>query len=79
MRAELDAANFHLYGVGRDDVGYTMDGFGAFQCNAPERFARTKALVLDVYDAMAPATEMGEPYKMILDPHPGEGPRHPAK
>ncbi|TMQ98972.1 hypothetical protein ETD83_18820 [Actinomadura soli] len=79
MRAELDAAYFHLYGVGRDDVGYIMDSFGAFQRNDFERFARTKALILDVYDAMARAVERGEPYKTILDPPPGEGPRHPDR
>ena len=79
MRAELDAAYFHLYGVDRDDVGYIMDSFGAFQRNDPERFVRTKALILDVFDAMARAMETGEPYKTILDPPPGEGPRHLAK
>ncbi|WP_242906943.1 Eco57I restriction-modification methylase domain-containing protein [Actinomadura terrae] len=77
MRAELDAAYFHLYGVGREDVGYIMDSFGAFRRNDPERFARTKALILDVYDAMARAMGTEEPYKSILDPPPGEGPRHP--
>jgi hypothetical protein len=79
MRAELDAAYFHLYGVERDDVGYIMDSFGAFRRNDPERFERTKALILDVYDAMAEAIETGEPYKTILDPLPGEGPRHPER
>ncbi|CNF75730.1 type II restriction enzyme methylase subunit [Mycobacterium tuberculosis] len=76
MRAELDAAYFHLYGVGCDDVSYIMDSFGAFQRNDPERFVRTKALILDVYDAMARAMATGEPYRTILDPPPGEGPRH---
>ncbi|MFC5747982.1 Eco57I restriction-modification methylase domain-containing protein [Actinomadura rugatobispora] len=76
MRAELDAAYFHLYGVARDDISFIMDSFGAFQRNDPERFARTKALILEVYDAMARAIETGEPYKTILDPPPGEGPRH---
>lgn len=76
MRAELDAAYFHLYGVSRDDVGFVMDSFGALQRNDPERFVRTKALILDVYDAMALAMETGEPYKTILAPPPGEGPRH---
>ena len=31
MRAELDAAFFHLYGIERDDVDYIMDSFRAFQ------------------------------------------------
>ncbi|MEU8797790.1 hypothetical protein [Spirillospora sp. NPDC048819] len=79
MRAELDAAYFHLYGLGHDDVDYIMDSFGAFQRNDPDRFARTKALILDVHDAMARAMETGEPYKTILDPPPDEGPRHPSR
>ncbi|WP_375026830.1 hypothetical protein [Actinomadura sp. GTD37] len=36
MRAELDAAYFHLYGVARHDASYIMDTFGAFQRNDPE-------------------------------------------
>jgi Eco57I restriction-modification methylase len=79
MRAELDAAFFHLYGVARDDVDYIMDSFHAFRNNDPERFTRTKALILDIYDAMAVAMETGEPYQTILDPPPGEGPRNPAR
>ncbi|GLW62164.1 hypothetical protein Arub01_04080 [Actinomadura rubrobrunea] len=77
IRAELDAAYFHLYGVARDDVEYIMDSFGAFRRNDPGRFTRTKVLILEIYDAMARAIETGEPYKTILDPPPGEGPRHP--
>ncbi|WP_177287631.1 hypothetical protein [Actinomadura madurae] len=79
IRAELDAAYFHLYGVAREDVEYIMDSFGAFQCNDPERFVRTKALILGVYDAMARAMETGGQYKTILDPPPGKGPRHPER
>ncbi|KWW99035.1 putative type II DNA modification enzyme [Carbonactinospora thermoautotrophica] len=78
LRAELDAAFFHLYGVDRDDVDYVLDSFRAFRNNDPERFARTKATILEIYDAMAKAAETGEPYRTVLDPPPGEGPRHPA-
>jgi hypothetical protein len=78
IRAELDAAFFHLYGIAREDVDYIMDSFGAFRRNDPERFARRKALILEIYDAMAAAMETGEPYRTILDPPPGHGPRHPA-
>jgi hypothetical protein len=78
IRAELDAAFFHLYGVVRDDVYYILDSFRAFRKNDPERFGRTKALILDVYDAMTAAMETGEPYRTILDPPPGQGARHPA-
>jgi hypothetical protein len=79
LRAELDAAYFHLYGVPHDDVDYIMDTFRAFKNNDPERFARTKQAILDIYDDMAKAIETGEPYQTRLDPPPGHGPRHPAK
>ncbi len=76
MRAELDAAFFHLYGIERDDVGYIMDSFIAFQHNDPARFERTKELIVQVYDAMAEAARTGQPYRTILDQPPGRGPRH---
>jgi hypothetical protein len=77
IRAELDAAYFHLYGVDRDDVDYIMDSFGAFQRNDPARFARTKALILEIYDQMTEAITTGKPYQTILNPPPGHGPRDP--
>jgi len=76
MRAELDAAYFHLYGVNRDDLGSIMDSFRAFQNNDRARFDRTKELIVEVYDAMAEAVRTGVSYQMILDPPPGQGPRH---
>jgi hypothetical protein len=39
---------------------------------------RTKRLVLEIYDAMAEAAETGRPYRTMLDPPPGQGPRHEA-
>jgi len=76
MRAELDAAFFHLYGIEREDVSYIMGSFRAFRNNDPTRFDRTKALILQVYDAMAAASRTGKPYQTILSPAPGQGPRH---
>jgi hypothetical protein len=78
IRAELDAAYFHLYGVDRDDVDYVMDTFRAFRNNDPDRFARTKKAILETYDALTDASRTGEPYRTALDPPPGQGPRHPA-
>ncbi|NVI89227.1 N-6 DNA methylase [Actinomadura sp. BRA 177] len=79
IRAELDAAYFHLYGVERDDVDYIMETFPIVKKKDVAAFGsyRTKELILEVYDAMAQAIRTGEPYKTILDPPPGEGPRHP--
>jgi len=76
IRAELDAAFFHLYDIERDDVGYIMDSFVAFQHNDAARFNRTKELILQVYDAMTEAARTGMSYQTILEPPPGQGPRH---
>lgn len=40
---------------------------------------RTKRLILDVYDRMQKAIDSGEPYQTLLDPPPGQGPRHPER
>ncbi|MFG1956939.1 Eco57I restriction-modification methylase domain-containing protein [Nonomuraea sp. NPDC049028] len=79
LRAELDAAYFHLYGVARDDVDYIMDTFRAFKNTKPDEFARTKKAILEIYDAMAATIAGREPYKTILNPPAGQGQRHPAR
>ncbi|OLT28357.1 restriction endonuclease [Actinomadura sp. CNU-125] len=80
LRAELDAAFFHLYGIERDDVDYIMETFPIVKKKDVAVFGsyRTKELILEVYDAMTQAIRTGEPYKTILDPPPGQGPRHSA-
>ena len=80
LRAELDAAFFHLYGIDRDDVDYIMETFPIVKRKDIQQYGtfRTKDLILQVYDAMAEATQTGKPYQTILDPPPGHGPRHPA-
>jgi hypothetical protein len=82
LRAELDAAFFHLYGLSRDDVGYVMDTFPIVRKNDEKAHGeyRTKRLILEVYDAMTEATRTGEPYVTRLDPPPAD-PRvaHPPK
>jgi hypothetical protein len=81
MRAELDAAFFHLYGIERDDVDYIMETFPIVKRKDIERYGsfRTKELILQVYDAMAESERRNRPYETILDPPPGHGPRHPAR
>jgi hypothetical protein len=80
LRAELDAAYFHLYAVEREDVDYVMETFPVVRKRDEARFGeyRTKRLILEIYDAMAKAIETGELYQTVLDPPPGKGPRHPA-
>ncbi|AWS46136.1 DNA methyltransferase [Streptosporangium sp. 'caverna'] len=79
LRAELDAAYFHLYGVSREDVDYIMDTFRAFRNKSPHQFQRTKDAILDIYDAMQDAIDGRKSYQTPLDPSPGQGPRHPGR
>ena len=80
IRAELDAAYFHLYALGRDEVEHVMDSFDALRRREekPQNFGefRTKRLILERYDAMAEAIRTGQSYQTILDPPPRQGPRH---
>jgi hypothetical protein len=81
LRAEVDAVYFHLYGIEMDDVEYVMDAFKIVRERDEKRFGeyRTKRLILEVYDAMAEAIRTGKPYQTVLDPPPGQGPRHPPR
>lgn len=72
MRAELDAAYFHLYGIERKDIDLVLDSFRAFRNKKPELFQRTKDAIIRIYEAMA----SGVPYVTPLTPPPGQGPRH---
>jgi hypothetical protein len=78
MRAELDAGFFHLYEIDRDDVDYIMETFPVVKKRDEQRYGtfRTKELILEIYDAMTEAARTGKPYQTILDPPPGQGPRH---
>ena len=81
LRAELDAAYFHLYGLDRDEVDYVLDTFPIVRRKDEARFGefRTKRLVLEIYDAMAKAVATGDAHQTVLDPPPGHGPRHPER
>ena len=78
IRAELDAAFFHLYGIERDDVDYIMETFPIVKRKDEQRYGsfRTKEFILEIYDAMTEAARTGKPYQTTLDPPPGQGPRH---
>jgi hypothetical protein len=74
LRAELDAAYFHLYGIERDDIDYIMETFPIVKRKdiAEHGEYHTKRLILEVYDAMAKAIESHEPYLTILAPPPAD-------
>jgi hypothetical protein len=73
LRAELDAAYFHLYEIGRDEVEYVLDTFWVVNDRDQRAHGeyRTRRLILERYDAMAAATEYHSSYHSPLDPAPG--------
>lgn len=79
LRAELDAAFFHLYGVSRNDADYILDTFPIVRRKDEEAHGeyRTKRVVLEIFDAMQRAADTGTAYDSILTPEPGKGLRHP--
>lgn len=76
LRAELDAAFFHMYALQRDDVGYIMDTFLIVRKKdeAAHGEYRTKRLILERYDALAECIANGTEYQTVLDPPPA----HPS-
>jgi len=78
LRAEVDAAMFHVYGLDRDDTEHVLDSFFVIRKDEERDHCefRTKRLVLNAYDTMAEAAATGVPYRSPLDPPPGQGPRH---
>jgi len=78
LRCELDAAYFHLYGIGCDDVDYILKTFPIVKRRDEQAHGeyRTKRVILDIYDAMQQAMEVGTPYHMHLDPSPAQAGHH---
>lgn len=65
LRSELDALMFHLYGLDRDELSHVMDTFLIVKRKDEAAFGsyRTKALILDAYDAMSRARASGTVYR----------------
>ncbi len=82
LRCEIDAAFFHLYGLGRDDTAYVLDTFPVVRKRDEAQHGeyRTARVILETYDRMADAARTGVPYVTLLDPPPAD-PRvaHPAR
>ena len=55
LRSELDAAFFHLYGIGREDANYILDTFRIIRERDEKKYGeyRTKRLILEKYDELA--------------------------
>lgn len=75
LRVELDAAFFHLYGLGRSEVDYILETFPIVKRKdiAAHGSYRAKEAILEVYDAMTEAIRTGVPYQTKLDPPPANG------
>jgi hypothetical protein len=74
LRAEVDAAFFHLYGLLRDDVDYVMDTFWVVRDRDVRAHGEyhTKRLILEIHDELELAIKSGEPYQTRLDPPPAD-------
>lgn len=74
LRAELDAAFFHLYGLSRDDTAHILDSFPIVRKHDEKEHGefRTKRMILEIYDALADAISTGHPYQTRLDPPPSD-------
>jgi len=59
LRCEIDAAFFHIYGVGRDDVEYIMETFPIVKRKDEAKWGeyRTKRVVLEEYSKMVVARD----------------------
>ena len=72
VRTELDAAWFHVFGLGRDDVDYIMETFPIVKRKDEATFGsyRTKELILDAYDAIQAAMDSGMTYESAFEKEP---------
>jgi hypothetical protein len=79
LRCELDAAYFHLYGIGREDVDYILETFPIVKRKDEQAHGeyRTKRVILEIYNEMKRAMETGVAYQTRLDPPPANGWRPP--
>ena len=74
LRAELDAAIFHVYSFDRRDVDHIMDTFPIVRRKdeADHGEYRTKRVILGIYDEMTAVAEGGKEYQTRLDPPPAD-------
>lgn len=75
IRAELDAALFHVYDITRDQVIHILESFPIVKRRDEETHAGeyiTQTTILSIFDAMARARDEDQTYCSDLDPLPGE-------
>jgi hypothetical protein len=82
LRADLDAAFLHVYGLARDEAEHVLDSFKGIRRSEERDFGeyRTRRLVLEAYDRMAAAiAHGGKGWEPLADVPAGEGPRQPGR
>jgi hypothetical protein len=82
LRADLDAAFLHVYGLNREEAGHLLDSFLVVRKYEERDLGeyRTRRLVLEAYDRMATAiANGGKGWKPLADLPAGQGPRHPGR
>lgn len=81
LRADLDAAFLHVYGLSRAEAEHVLDSFFVVRKYEERDHGeyRIRRLVLDAYDRMATAIARGGTgWSPLAELPAGEGPRHPA-
>lgn len=74
LRAELDAAFFHLYRLNREDTAYVLGTFTVLKNRELRDLGRyeTADRILAAYDAMSAAIDSSQPFTTKLDPPPAD-------
>ena len=74
LRAELDAAFFHLYGLNRSDTEYVLNTFEVLKKGEMKALGKfeTAERILAAYDAMAAAQASGTTFSTLLSPPPAD-------
>ncbi|MCZ7610150.1 MAG: hypothetical protein M5U17_08260 [Ignavibacterium sp.] len=70
----MDALNFHLYEIERNDIDFIMETFPIVKRKDEEKFGeyRTKKVILEIYDEMAECKKNRTQYQTKLDPPPAD-------
>ena len=78
LRADLDAAFLHVYGLTRPEAEHVLDSFFVVRKYEERDYGeyRTKRLVLDAYDRMSAAIQGTAPWTPLAPVPAGLGPRH---
>jgi hypothetical protein len=82
LRADLDAAFLHVYGLAREEAEHVLDSFSVIRKYEERDHGeyRTKRLVLEAYDRVADAiANDGMGWQPLADIPAGQGQRHSLK